>query len=272
MELRGTVALVTGASRGVGAATAIALGAEGVTVVCAARATDAAPLPIPGTLDATVRTITERGGTAVAGPTNLAVDAEVEAMVDGTIERFGRVDLLVNNAAITFPGDLGLPMKRFDLVFTVDLRAPVIAAQRCVPGMIERGTGAIVNVSSAAALNYYPGQMAYGMAKAALEHFTVSLAAQLAPHHVAVNTFRIDVPVASEGFLAAMPDIDHSDWEPPDVAAEGILWMLTQPASYTGQNVGMARLRADHGIMATRAIRLHQQATTMNTQSPLTAP
>jgi NAD(P)-dependent dehydrogenase (short-subunit alcohol dehydrogenase family) len=151
----------------------------------------------------------------------------------------------------------------------VDLRAPVIAAQRAVPGMIERRRGAIVNVSSAAALNYYPGQMAYGMAKAALEHFTVSLAAQLAPHHVSVNTFRIDVPVASEGFLAAMPDADHSDWEPPAVAAEGILWMLGQDPSYTGRNVGMARLRADHGIMTTHAERPHTQATAMVTDSPL---
>ena len=175
----------------------------------------------------------------------------------------------MNNAAITFPGDIDLPMKRFDLVFDVDLRAPVIAVQRAVPHMVRQGRGAIVNVSSAAALNYYPGQMAYGMAKAALEHFTVSLAAQLAPHAIPVNTFRIDVPVASEGFLAAMPGIDHSDWEPPVVAAEGILWMLRQGPDYTGHNVGMARLRAEHGIMASRAERPHTQAATMVTDSPL---
>jgi citronellol/citronellal dehydrogenase len=154
-------------------------------------------------------------------------------------------------------------------VFDVDLRAPVIAAQRAVPHMIEQGQGAIVNVSSAAALNYYPGQMAYGMAKAALEHFTVSLAAQLRPHAIPVNTFRIDVPVASEGFLAAMPGIDHSDWEPPVVAAEGILWMLRQSPDYTGHNAGMARLRAEHGIMPSRAARPHTQAPTMVTDSPL---
>ena len=253
MELDGAVAIVTGASRGVGAATAIELAAAGASVVCAARATDAEPVPIPGTIDATVRTIHAAGGTAVALPTNLASDADVIAMVDAAIERFGRVDVLVNNAAITFPGDIELPMKRFDLVFDVDLRAPVIAAQRAIPHMIEHGRGAIVNVSSAAALNYYPGQMAYGMAKAALEHFTVSLAAQLRPHGIPVNTFRIDVPVASEGFLAAMPGIDHSDWEPPVVAAEGILWMLRQGPDYTGHNAGMARLRADHGIMAESA-------------------
>lgn len=271
MELEGTVALVTGASRGVGAATAVALAAAGARVACAARATASSPLPLPGTIDDTVRIITEAGGTAIAVPTNLAADEEVEAMVAITVERLGPVDILVNNAAITFPGDLELPMKRFDLIFDVDLRAPVIAAKAVVPGMLERGTGAIVNVSSLAALNYFPGQMAYGMAKAALEHFTASLAEQLRPHGIPVNTFRIDVPVASEGFLAAMPDFDHSDWEPPEVAAEGILWMLTQPPEYTGHNVGMARLRADHGIMASRAERPHVQAAGLVTESAIGA-
>lgn len=269
MNLEGKVAVVTGASRGVGAATAIALAEAGALVACAARATDAAPLRLPGTIDATVSHIEAAGGTAIAVPTNLAVDEEVEAMVATTVERLGPVDVLVNNAAITFPGDLDLEMKRFDLVFAVDLRAPVIAAKAVVPGMIERRRGAIVNVSSAAALNYFPGQMAYGMAKAALEHLTVSLAAQLRPHAIAVNTFRIDVPVASEGFLAAMPEYDHSDWEPPAVAAEGILWMLRQPADYTGHNAGMARLREEQGIMPSQATRPHTQGADLVTDSPL---
>jgi NAD(P)-dependent dehydrogenase (short-subunit alcohol dehydrogenase family) len=268
VELEGKVAIVTGASRGIGAATAVELAARGARVACAARATDDTPLPLPGTIDETVRRIEAAGGRAVAVPTNLAVDEEVEAMVATTAARLGPVDILVNNAAITFPGDLQLPMKRFDLVFAVDLRAPVIAAKAAVPGMAERGAGAIVNVSSAAALNAYPGQMAYGMAKAALERFTASLAADLAPHGVAVNTFRIDVPVASEGFLAATPDFDHSDWEPPEVAAEGIVWMLEQPPSYTGNNAGMARLRAEHGIMESRAARPHTQAAGMVTEVP----
>ena len=101
--------------------------------------------------------------------------------------------------------------------------------------------------------------MAYGMAKAALEHLTVSAAHQLRPFDIAVNTFRIDVPVASEGFVFNLPDADHSDWEPSEVAAEGIVWMLEQPPSYTGHNVGMAELRAEHGIMASRAERAHTQ-------------
>ena len=249
MDLGGKVAIVTGASRGVGAATAVALAAEGVRVACAARATDDAPLRLPGTIDETVRRIEEAGGEAMAVPTNLADDDDVEAMVDQTVDAYGGVDVLVNNAAITFPGDLDLEMKRFDLVLSVDLRAPLLAIRAVLPSMRARGGGRIVNVSSAAALHYYPGLMAYGMAKIALEHLTVAAAAQLRAAAIAVNTFRIDVPVASEGFVANTPGQDHSTWEPSEVAAEGIVWMVRQPDSYSGRNESMAALRAEHGIM-----------------------
>ena len=255
MNVDGKVAIVTGASRGVGAATAELLASRGARVVCAARATADAPLPIPGTIDETVARIVERGGEATAVPTNLGDDAAVERMVSAAIDRYGGVDVLVNNAAITFPGDLEMQMKRFDLVMQVDLRAPVIATKAVLPSMKARGGGAIVNVSSVAALNYIPGLMAYGMAKAALEHFTVAAAHQCAPFGISVNTFRIDVPVASEGFVFNMPDADHSDWEPSEVAAEGIAWMIEQPATYTGHCEGMAALRDRHGIMPSRSAR-----------------
>jgi NAD(P)-dependent dehydrogenase (short-subunit alcohol dehydrogenase family) len=252
VNLDGKVAIVTGASRGVGAAAAIALAREGVSVACAARATDTDPLRLPGTIDETVRRITDGGGSALAVPTNLVHDEDVERMVSETVEHFGRLDVLVNNAAITFPGDLDVPLKRYDLMMAVNLRAPLVAAHQAAPHMKQQGEGAIVNVSSAAALMYIPGLMVYGMSKIALEHLTVSLAAQLAADRIAVNTFRIDLPVASEGFVANTPGFDHSDWEPTEVPAEGIVWMLRQPPSYTGHNVGMRALRDEEGIMASR--------------------
>jgi citronellol/citronellal dehydrogenase len=252
VNLDGKVAIVTGASRGVGAATAVALADAGALVACAARATDENPLRLPGTIDTTVQHIAEAGGDALAVPTNLAIEDEVERMVATTVEHFGRLDILVNNAAITFPGDIDVPMKRYDLMLAVNLRAPLVAARAVVPHMKRQGEGAILNISSAAALSYIPGLMVYGMSKIALEHLTVSLATQLAPHQIAVNTFRIDVPVASEGFVANTPGFDHSSWEPTEVPAEGIVWVLRQPSSYTGHNVSMQALRDEHGIMARR--------------------
>src|SRR5215470_4458923 len=255
MDLTNKVALVTGASRGVGRAVAVALAQAGVDVACAARATDDAPLKLPGTIDATVREIEAAGRRALAIPTNLALEADVERMVRRTIEHFGRIDILINNAAITFPGDLALPMKRYDLIMAVNLRAALQATQLAIADMKPRGAGAIINVSSAAGLHPYPGLMAYGMSKAAMERMTVDAAQQLRADGIAVNTFRIDVPVASEGFVANLPDVDHDDWEPTEVPAEGILWMLRQPPDYTGHNVGMVELRTRYGIMPSRAER-----------------
>ena len=255
MELAGKVALVTGASRGVGAATAVALAEAGAAVACAARSIDAAPQKTPGTLEQTVARIAAAGGRGLAVPTNLANEDEVVRMVEQTVEHFGRLDLLVNNAAITFIGDLGIPLKRYDLVMNVNLRAPLVALRAAVPHLRRQGGGAIVNLSSAAALYPYAGLMAYGMAKIALERMTVDAARQLQRDRIAVNCFRIDVPVYSEGFVANAPGLDQSDWEPTEVAAEGILWVLRQPPTSSGRLLSMWALRRQEGIMASRSQR-----------------
>lgn len=252
MELQGKVALVTGASRGVGAASAVALAQAGCEVACAARSTRAAPQRTAGTLDETVERVEAAGRRALALPTNLAAEAEVDGMVDRTLEHFGRLDVLVNNAAITFVGDLDIPLARFDLVMQVNLRAPLLAIRRAVPAMRRQGGGAIVNVSSVAALYPFPSLMAYGVSKVGLERLTLDAAAQLAADRISCNCFRIDIPVASEGFLANTPGADHSNWEPPAVAAEGIVWMLRQPATYSGRRESMFDLRRREGIMASQ--------------------
>jgi NAD(P)-dependent dehydrogenase (short-subunit alcohol dehydrogenase family) len=137
----------------------------------------------------------------------------------------------------------------------VNYRAPYLAIREAWPHMDRRGGGAIVNLSSYAALQPLPGMLAYGTSKVALEHLTLDAARELYPRGIAVNCFRIDVPVASEGFVANMPDADTSTWEPAEVAAEGILWMLQQPLEYTGRRESMYHLREREGIMSSRASR-----------------
>jgi NAD(P)-dependent dehydrogenase (short-subunit alcohol dehydrogenase family) len=249
----GKVAIVTGASRGVGAATAIALAAQGCRVVCAARSTDAAPKRLPGTIDAVVADIEAAGGTALAIPTNLAAEEDIVAMVARTVEHFGRLDFLVNNAAITFTGDLQMSTKRFDLIIDVNVRAPFIAIREAAPHLRASGGGSIVNVSSAAALVPVTHMAIYGVSKIALEHLTLDAARELHADGIAVNCFRIDVSVATEGFMANVPDADHSKWERPEVAAEGILWLLRQPPSYTGRRESMYELGQREGVMPSRS-------------------
>ena len=252
MELRGAVALVTGASRGVGRAIAVALAEAGADVACAARATDVSPLKLPGTIDETVRAVEQRGRRGLAIPTDLSKPDQVAAMVARTITTFGRLDVLVSNAAITFPGDLELPMKRWNLVLDVNLRAPLLAMKAALPGMIARRHGAILNVSSAAAVMAVPGLLVYGVSKAALERLTTGAAEELRPHGIAVNCFRIDVPIASEGFVYNAPELDKSDWEPTEVGADGALWMLGQPAEFTGQIKSITDLRREYGVACSR--------------------
>jgi citronellol/citronellal dehydrogenase len=259
MTFQGKVAIVTGASRGVGAAVAVALAAEGCAVACAARSTAAAPMRTPGTLDDTVARANEAGassgGTAIAVPTDLSHQDDVVAMVATTVEQLGGLDLLVNNAAVTFNGDLDEPLRRHDLTMEINYRAPYLAIREAVPHMERRGGGSIVNVSSFAALAALPGMLAYGTSKIALEHLTLDAARVLHPKDIAVNCFRIDVPVASEGFRANRPEADASGWEPTEVAAEGILWMLRQPMPYTGRRESMYALAVREGVMPSVAAR-----------------
>jgi NAD(P)-dependent dehydrogenase (short-subunit alcohol dehydrogenase family) len=191
-------------------------------------------------------------------PTNLANSDEVVAMVRKTRDELGPVDVLVNNAAIPFVGDLDISLSRHDLVMEVNLRAPLIAIREVMPDMKQRRQGSIVNVSSVAAMYPHPSLMSYGISKVGLERLTVDVAKQVQDWEVAVNCFRIDIPVASEGFVANTPGQDRSDWEPSEVAAEGILWMLRQPPSYSGHRESMYALRHREGIMASKADRPYE--------------
>ncbi len=249
------VAIVTGASRGIGAALAVALGKEGYAVACAARATRDQPRSTPGTLDDVVDRIRDDGGEALSVPTDLYDRGQVASMIEQTVAAYGRLDVLVNNAAASFRGNWDQPLRHHDFTLTITLDAPYVAIRHAVPHFRAVGEGRVVNVSSGSAFKSPPGTEAspsYGIAKIGLEHLTVDLAEQLAPDRIAVNVFRVDGGVATEGARDVMPgDISH--WPTPETTAEGIMWMLNQPISYTGQLEGMRYLALREGIMASVA-------------------
>jgi len=239
MDVRGKVALVTGASRGVGHAIAISLAAAGADVVCAARSTEANPSTLSGTIDGTAREVTALGRRALAVPLNVTRDEDVEAAARRILDEFGRVDILVNNAAISVPGSfLEAPAKRWDLVMNVNLRGVYLCTRAFLPTMMAQNEGCILNVSSYAAYAVQDDAvwgLAYAVSKAGLERMTLGLAAEFAPYNIAVNALQIERFLSSEGFVFQTPEVDHSTWQTPDVAGEAALWLIQRDSSFTGQ-------------------------------------
>ncbi|MCZ6501055.1 MAG: SDR family NAD(P)-dependent oxidoreductase [Gammaproteobacteria bacterium] len=206
--LAGKVAVVTGASRGIGEAICYRLAMEGARVVPSARTAQPSDHIFDGTINETADRILECGGDAFAVQCNLASSEDRENLIRETQEHYGPVDILVSNAAITyFIPVLEFPGKRYDLMFEVQVKAPFHLVQMVLPSMIERSSGHIVNISSGAA--FHPeadapgghGGTIYGMCKAALERFTTGLAQEQYNNNVSIN-------VISPG-LVATPGVVH---------------------------------------------------------------
>ena len=240
-SLQEKVAIVTGASRGIGKAMALALAGAGATVVVAARTAEPRA-GLPGTIHDTVSEIENAGGRALAVACNVREEESIREMVNTTLDEFGAVDVLVNNAGIGgYTPFLQMTLREWDLNMAINLRAPFIASQSCVPIMIEQGGGSIINVSSHAATNIFSSTLgedheagialvgqAYGSAKAGLERFTWGLAAELGPHNIAVNALKPLRPVATEGFRVQRPDADFSTWATPEDMAKATVYLAGQ--------------------------------------------
>ena len=245
--LRDKVAVVTGASRGIGKAIALWYGREGAAVVCTSRTTDAAPSKLPGTNDETVREIEAAGGRALAVQCDVRDEEQVERLRAATIGKFGRCDILVNNAGISFPGNtLDLPVKRWDLVIEVNVRGPYLTFKAFAPHMVEQGGGTIINVSWAASRVVGAGRLSYSVTKVALDKLTVGLATELAPAHINCISLGLELPVLTEGFKLVSPGADTTGWESPDIMGEAALWLATHADAYTGQVVTIGQLREDY--------------------------
>lgn len=233
-SLDGRVALVTGASRGLGAAIAGRLAMAGATVAVSARTIEP-DARYPGTLQDTVNAIEKIGGVAKAFQCDVSKSEQRQALVADVTRELGPIDILVNNAAVTFFFPLQeFALKRLDLMLEVQVRAPFELSQLVLPGMYERGGGVILNISSRAA--EHPGQppydemwtkgwTGYGLCKAALERFTTALAAEGHRHGVYANTLapldNVNTPGAGAHDLVA----DYA-LEDPSVVAEAALALV----------------------------------------------
>ena len=255
MDLRGKVAVVTGSSRGIGKRIALALARSGADIVVSARTAQPGQSRSPGTINETAEEIRGLGAKVLTVRADLTVRDDVRRLYDKALEHFGRVDILVNNAAYIgkgmFESFLDTPLDSWDKHLGVDLIATVISIQMTLPQMMKRGSGAIINVTSSTAVaddtpQLLPGQggvgAVYPSVKAALNRLGVALAKETRAYNIpvvaldpgAVLTERV---MAAPGKLSALGEA--SMWISMDVPAQAANYICTcdHPMEYNGRIV-----------------------------------
>lgn len=242
VDLSGRVVIVTGASRGIGKGLAIGLAALGARVVCAARSVAAQPGGLPGTIDDTVSAINDNGGSAIAIRCDIGDAAQITHLVDATVEHFGGIDVLVNNAmAPTQALFAESTVEQWDESMRVNVRSLYLFSRAVVPVMAARGGGSIVNISSHAADHATtpympPGYLIYTVAKAALERFTSALAPEVKPLGIVVNALRPGAVKTEMTELEYGPDHDWTGWTTPDDVVAPVAALCAAAGSdFTGQ-------------------------------------
>jgi citronellol/citronellal dehydrogenase len=241
--LDGKTVLVTGASRGIGAEIARVFATEGGQVVCAARTLREGDHPLDGSLETTVAAIRAAGGTAQAVAANIAEPAECERLVRAAREVYGPVDVLINNAALTYYVQIkDYPVNKWMRSWAVNFHAPFLLSQLVLADMIPRRSGAIVNISSGSAIGPGRGPYAdsavgargstcYGAEKAALERFTQGLASEVYQYGISVTSVAPSQVVPTPGTVhhRLVKDMHDPRGEPPLLMARAALLLATEP-------------------------------------------
>ena len=228
--LAGKVAVVTGSSRGIGEAIAYRYAQEGAKVVVSARTVEDGDHPLPGSINSVVNSIKEAGGEATAVRADLSSAEDREGLIQAAVDTYGPVDILVNNAAVTFfIPTAEFSEKRYKLMEEVQVYGPLHLSQLVLESMRERKTGWIINISSHAAL--HPdlkaggtGGTVYGMCKAALERYSSGLAAEMYADGVSINAISPGL-VATPGVVyhKLITDANRDNVTPVEDMAEACL-------------------------------------------------
>jgi len=228
---------VTGASRGIGRGLAVGLGAAGASVVCAARTESEGEQPegLSGTIHATVDAVRATGAEALAVRCDIGRAEDIEALISAANDRFGGVDVLVNNAmASTRSPFADATLEQWDESMRVNVRSLFVSCRAVVPLMDARGGGSVINISSGAAdpqiRGMPPGYLTYSVAKAAMERFSTALADEVASQNVAVNALRPGAVKTESAVHELGPEWDWTGWGEPEAVVPAVVFLAAQRA------------------------------------------
>ena len=229
--LAGKTLFITGASRGIGLAIALRAARDGANVAIAAKS--AVPNPkLPGTIYTAADAVTAAGGQGLALKCDIREEDEVKAAVAATVDLFGGIDILVNNAsAIWLRGALETPMKRFDLMSQVNSRGSFLCAQACLPYLLQAPNPHILTLAPPPSLDpkWRAPHTGYTLAKMGMSFVTLGLAAEFGPRGVAVNALWPRTLIATEA-LNMIPGVDAANGRKPAIMADAAHAVLTRVA------------------------------------------
>jgi citronellol/citronellal dehydrogenase len=253
-SLRNKTIFISGASRGIGLAVALRAAADGANIVLVAKTTEPNP-KLPGTLHSAAEAVQAAGGQALAVPTDIRDENAVAAAVQAAVQRFGGIDVLVNNAsAINLTATPDTPMKRFDLMFGVNVRGTFCCTQACLPELIKSAQAGrnphVLTMSPPLNMqaHWFKDHTAYTMAKYGMSMCTLGHAAEFKRHGIAVNSLWPRTVIATAA-LQMIPGVDVARARKPEIMADAAHAVLTSDAKeLTGQFLIDDEVLARHGI------------------------
>lgn len=248
MKLEGKVAFITGASRGIGKAIALRLAKEGAKVVVTGKTAEAHPV-LPGTIHETVEEIEAMGGEGLAIQLDVRFDEAIEESFAKTVEAFGSLDILINNAgAIQMAPVEELPPSRFDLLMGVNARAAYSCAYYALPYMKEAGWGHILMASPPIKIDRSPGQTAYALSKLGMTFIAQSLAEEVRDQNIGVNAFWPKTAIESQATRHFEMGTEET-WRTPEILCDTVMEIVTsEPSECTGNAFYDEDLLRERGV------------------------
>ncbi len=219
IDLKNRVALVTGASRGIGRGISLMLADSGVHVILTARSMDK--------LQKVKEEITSRGGNATVIPADIAKEQDIKTLFKIIMDKFGRLDIVINNAGIGIWGNLvDFSIEDFDKIMNINVRGTYLCCQQAMKMMIPQKNGYIINISSVVGFKGYPNQSAYTASKHAIMGLTKSLAVEAQEHNIRISAI-LPGGVETDLSFKARPDLDRSLLILPEDIAKTVLYLLS---------------------------------------------